>query len=49
MRKISFFIYKIIKSIDLIFVKLLNRSFLLWFVDFINEDHYSSVNIRNSL
>jgi FkbM family methyltransferase len=45
MRKISFFIYKIIKSIDLIFVKLLNRSFLLWFADFINEDQYSSVVI----
>jgi FkbM family methyltransferase len=45
MRKISFFIYKIIKFIDLIFIKFLNRSFLLWFVDFINEDHYSSVNI----
>jgi len=45
MRKISFFIYKIIKSIDLIFVKLLNRSFLLWFADFINEDQYSSVDI----
>ena len=45
MKKISFFIYKIIKSIDLIFVKLLNRSFLLWFADFINEDQYSSVDI----
>ena len=45
MKKISFLIYKIIKFIDLIFVKLLNKSFLLWFVDFINEDHYSSVNI----
>jgi FkbM family methyltransferase len=45
MRKISFFIYKIIKFIDLIFIKFLNRSFLLWFADFINEDQYSSVNI----
>ena len=45
MKKISFLIYKFLKLIDSIFIKVLKRSFLLWFSDFISNDQYIKLNV----
>jgi FkbM family methyltransferase len=47
MRKISFIIFKILKFFDFLFVKILKKSFLLWFSDFISTEQYTPVDILN--
>lgn len=47
MEKLSYFLYKILKYIDLIFNRLFKRSFLIFFNDFFNKDFYISKNINN--
>ena len=47
MEKLSYFLYKILKYIDLIFNHLFKRSFLIFFNDFFNKDFYISKNINN--
>jgi FkbM family methyltransferase len=47
MQKISYFIYKIIKIVDDLFVLLFNRSFLIFFSDFFNQDFYSYKEINS--
>lgn len=45
-KKISFFFYKFLYSINFLTVKLLNRNFLLWFKIFIENDHYTNIIIN---
>ena len=47
MKKLSFLIYKILKLLDNIFLKIFRRSFLLYFNNFFNEDFYNSIKINN--
>jgi len=44
-KKLSYIIYKIIFFIDIFFKKITNRSILIWFKDFIEEDSYKSIDI----
>ncbi len=46
-RKISFILYKIIYYFDLLFYKISNRSILVWFKEFIQNDSYTSISILN--
>ena len=46
-KKISFIIYKCFYFLDLILYKITNRSFLIWFKDFIQSDSYQSILILN--
>lgn len=46
-RKISFVLYKIIYYFDLLFYKVTNRSILVWFKEFIQNDSYASISILN--
>ena len=46
-RKISFVLYKIIYYFDLLFYKATNRSILVWFKEFIQNDSYASISILN--
>ena len=46
-RKISFVLYKIIYFFDLLFYKVTNRSILVWFKEFIQNDSYASISILN--
>ncbi len=47
MKKLSFLIYKILKLLDNMFLKVFRRSFLLYFNNFFNEDFYNSIKINN--
>jgi FkbM family methyltransferase len=46
-KKISFIIYKCFYFLDSILYKITNRSFLIWFKDFIQSDSYQSILILN--
>ena len=45
-KKLSFFFYKIIYLINTLSVKFFKRNFLLYFKEFIENDHYVSLNIN---
>jgi FkbM family methyltransferase len=45
MKNISYFLYKIIFFVDSVLKKLIGKSFLLFFKDFIHNDSYKSINI----
>ena len=45
-RKFSFFFYKFLKIVDLVFFKILNRSFISWFKEFIEDDSYKTIKIN---
>ena len=45
--KLAFFFYKILYFTNLIIAKLFNRNFLLWFKEFIENDHYIDFYINN--
>jgi len=47
MKKISFIIFRFLKILDMLFLLVLRRSFLLWLPDFINQEQYISKNILN--
>ena len=48
MRKLSYFFYKILVSLDKVFSILTKRSLLIWFKDFIQEDSYRSLMILDN-
>jgi FkbM family methyltransferase len=47
MEKISFLIYKILRTIDLLLNYLAKKSFLIFFNDFFNKDFYTFETIKN--
>ena len=47
-RKISYIIYRLLKIIDSIFRFFTNRSFLIYFKDFIENNAYKKINILNT-
>ena len=47
-KKISKIIYLLLKVIDLPLKRIFNRSFLIWFKDFIEVDSYIKIQIPNS-
>ena len=47
MEKISFLIYKILRTIDLLLNYLAKKSFLIFFSDFFNKDFYTFETIKN--
>ena len=46
-KKLSYIIYKLIFLIDILFNKITNRSILIWFKEFIEDDSYKTINILN--
>ena len=46
-KKLAYFIYKILFFIDFAFNKITKRSFLIWFVEFIQKDSYKSIKISD--
>ena len=47
MKKISYIIYKILRTFDRLVYLITKRSFLNWFSDYFNEDFYSSKILNN--
>ena len=47
-KKISYFVYKILVFLDKIFKILTKRSLLVWFKDFFQMDSYKSIEILNN-
>ena len=45
-KKFSYILYKLIKLIDLIFIKILKKSFFSWFKEFIEDDSYKTIVIK---
>ena len=46
-KKFSYLIYKILKILDIVFLKITNRSFLIWFSEFTENDSYKKIKILN--
>ena len=44
-RTFSYIIYKILRFLNILFFKITNRSFLIWFTEFIEKDSYKNLNI----
>ena len=44
-KKLSYLIYKILRILDIFFHKIINRSFLIWFSEFIENDSYKKIKI----
>ena len=47
-KKLLYIIYKVTYLFDLLLIKTINKSFLLWFKNFIEQDSYTSVKIINN-
>ena len=43
----SYIIYKILRFFNILFFKITNRSFLIWFSEFLEKDSYKNLNIFN--
>ena len=43
----SYIIYKILRFFNILFFKITNRSFLIWFSEFLEKDSYKKLNIFN--
>ena len=43
----SYIIYKILRFFNILFFKFTNRSFLIWFSEFLEKDSYKNLNILN--
>ena len=41
----SYIIYKILRFLNILFFKITNRSFLIWFSEFIEKDSIKNLNI----
>ena len=44
-KKLSYLIYKILKILDILLLKITGRSFLIWFSEFIENDSYKKIKI----